>query len=90
MCLELVYLFPETKTDKMFILNNLFPASDGDSVVEGLAHRRGAVKHQKVHQVRGHRFLAKFFRQPTVCTFCKDFLWFVFIRMLRKHILSKM
>ncbi|XP_066909258.1 putative protein kinase C delta type homolog isoform X2 [Halyomorpha halys] len=49
--------------------------SDGDSVVEGLAHRRGAVKHQKVHQVRGHRFLAKFFRQPTVCTFCKDFLW---------------
>ncbi|XP_060529190.1 protein kinase C-like 3 [Cylas formicarius] len=37
--------------------------------------RRGAVKHQRVHQVRGHKFLAKFFRQPTFCAFCKDFLW---------------
>ncbi|KAL1514319.1 hypothetical protein ABEB36_003592 [Hypothenemus hampei] len=37
--------------------------------------RRGAVKHQRVHSVKGHKFLAKFFRQPTFCAFCKDFLW---------------
>jgi len=37
--------------------------------------RRGAVKHQKVHEVKGHRFVAKFFRQPTFCAFCHDFLW---------------
>ncbi|OXA41892.1 putative protein kinase C delta type [Folsomia candida] len=37
--------------------------------------RRGAIKHQKVHEVKGHRFVAKFFRQPTFCAFCHDFLW---------------
>ncbi|XP_019772740.2 putative protein kinase C delta type homolog isoform X4 [Dendroctonus ponderosae] len=37
--------------------------------------RRGAVKHQRVHSVKGHKFVAKFFRQPTFCAFCKDFLW---------------
>ncbi|XP_022918352.1 putative protein kinase C delta type homolog isoform X5 [Onthophagus taurus] len=40
-----------------------------------ITRRRGAVKHQKVHDVKGHQFLAKFFRQPTFCAFCKDFLW---------------
>lgn len=42
---------------------------------KAITRRRGAIKHQKVHQVKGHRFVAKFFRQPTFCTFCKDFLW---------------
>ncbi|XP_023712893.1 putative protein kinase C delta type homolog isoform X6 [Cryptotermes secundus] len=40
-----------------------------------ITKRRGAIKHQKVHEVKGHRFVAKFFRQPTFCAFCKDFLW---------------
>ncbi|CAK1553476.1 unnamed protein product [Leptosia nina] len=40
-----------------------------------ITQRRGAIKHHKVHEVHGHRFVAKFFRQPTFCAFCKDFLW---------------
>ncbi|PBC30185.1 Putative protein kinase C delta type [Apis cerana cerana] len=40
-----------------------------------ITKRRGAVKHNKVHVVRGHKLVAKFFRQPTFCAFCKDFLW---------------
>nr|QNS30452.1 protein kinase c delta [Locusta migratoria] len=40
-----------------------------------ITRRRGAIKQPKVHEVRGHRFVAKFFRQPTFCAFCKDFLW---------------
>lgn len=37
--------------------------------------RRGAMKQQKVHEVRGHQFIAKFFRQPSFCSFCNEFLW---------------
>lgn len=29
----------------------------------------------RIHEVNGHRFVAKFFRQPTFCVFCKEFLW---------------
>ncbi|KAF6198270.1 hypothetical protein GE061_008017 [Apolygus lucorum] len=41
----------------------------------GIGRRRCAVKQQRIHEVKGHRFIAKFFRQPTFCTFCKEFLW---------------
>ncbi|GBL78792.1 Protein kinase C theta type [Araneus ventricosus] len=41
----------------------------------GFHHRRGAVKLQNVHEAKGHAFVAKFFRQPTFCAFCKEFLW---------------
>lgn len=40
-----------------------------------ISKRRGAVKHQRTHDTNGHKFVAKFFRQPTFCAFCKEFLW---------------
>ncbi|CAD5226032.1 unnamed protein product [Bursaphelenchus xylophilus] len=41
----------------------------------GLQRRRGAIKHQKVHEIRGHQFVATFFRQPTFCSLCSEFMW---------------
>lgn len=43
----------------------------------GLRRRRGAIKHQKVHEIRGHQFVATFFRQPTFCSLCSEFMWSV-------------
>lgn len=44
-------------------------------VERGIVRRRGAIKHQKVHEIRGHQFVATFFRQPTFCCICTDFIW---------------
>ncbi|RCN36990.1 phorbol esters/diacylglycerol binding domain protein [Ancylostoma caninum] len=41
----------------------------------GLQRRRGAIKHARVHEIRGHQFVATFFRQPTFCSLCSDFMW---------------
>ncbi|CAH0555412.1 unnamed protein product [Brassicogethes aeneus] len=40
-----------------------------------ITRRRCAIKFQRVHKTKGHQFVAKFFRQPTFCAFCKEFLW---------------
>eukprot|EP00045_Choanoeca_perplexa_P006216 m.52660 g.52660 ORF g.52660 m.52660 type:complete len:662 (+) comp13518_c0_seq1:69-2054(+) len=37
--------------------------------------RAGAVRHAKIHHVAGHKFVYHFFKQPTFCGHCKDFLW---------------
>ena len=41
----------------------------------GLTGRRGAMRKQKCHIIRGHKFVARFFRQPVFCSVCREFLW---------------
>lgn len=39
--------------------------------------RRGAIKQAKIHEVKCHEFIATFFRQPTFCSVCREFVWSV-------------
>uniref|UniRef100_A0A4W5NQV9 protein kinase C n=1 Tax=Hucho hucho TaxID=62062 RepID=A0A4W5NQV9_9TELE len=37
-------------------------------------NRRRAIKHAKVHFIKNHEFTATFFRQPTFCSVCREFV----------------
>jgi len=49
--------------------------------VYGAAVRRCAVKQPKIYVVRGHKFIATFFKSPTFCSHCSEFLWLVALLM---------
>lgn len=41
-------------------------------------NRRRVAMRRKIHQIYGHKFMATYFRQPTFCSICRDFIWGVF------------
>ncbi|XP_071486841.1 protein kinase C delta type-like isoform X1 [Diadema antillarum] len=41
----------------------------------GLTRRRVAIRKAKVHEHRGHQFIAHYFRSPAYCSYCNEFLW---------------
>ena len=45
-----------------------------------LKQRRQAIR-RRVHQVNGHKYMATYFRQPTFCSVCRDFIWYVAVNV---------
>jgi hypothetical protein len=65
----------EKKNSSQFL--NQFNTNEysGNTQFAIVRKRRDAFRLMKIHQNKGHEFVAKFFSQFTFCSFCNEFLW---------------
>ena len=72
---NIVTLFLIGQTDMVQPSLRESASPEDDDADKILTRRRGAIKKAKIHEHRGHKFQAHYFRHPTFCSYCSEFCW---------------